>query len=179
MARPCQMLFLMARKIAPSSTAEVAIVFSKGEKSFPPPYHICDEIEIARTLHRNGGSEYLINKVRVRLKDIQDLFLDTGLHNRLYSFIEQGQIGMIVNARPAQTRLLFEEAAGISRFKIRKEQSVEKLKVTTQLSEIDVMLGVQEKQLLRPIKKQVVQADEYSRLQREERVASFWYACQG
>ena len=83
-------IFNGSKNRSPSSTAEVGIVFSKGEQAFPPPYHICDEIEIARVLHRNGGSEYLINKVRVRLKDIQDLFLDTGLHNRLYSFIEQG-----------------------------------------------------------------------------------------
>ncbi|MAA78358.1 MAG: chromosome segregation protein SMC [Deltaproteobacteria bacterium] len=162
-------IFNGSKNRAPSSTAEVAIVFSKGEQSFPPPYHICDEIEIARVLHRTGGSEYLINKVRVRLKDIQDLFLDTGLHNRLYSFIEQGQIGMIVNARPAQTRLLFEEAAGISRFKLRKEQSVEKLKkVTLQLSEIDLMLGVQEKQL-ETLQRQVAQAEQYTRLKREEK----------
>ena len=87
---------------SPSSSAEVAITFARGEEAFPPPYHICEEIEISRTLHRSGGSEYCINKVRVRLKDIQDLFLDTGLHNRLYSFIEQGQNGVFVNALPVQ-----------------------------------------------------------------------------
>ena len=162
-------IFNGSKNRPPSSSAEVAITFSKGAKAFPPPYHICDEIEIARILHRKGGSEYLINKVRVRLKDIQDLFLDTGLHNRLYSFIEQGQIGMIVNARPAQTRLLFEEAAGISRFKLRKEQSMDRLKkVSSQLSEIDIMLDVQKKQL-DTLQKQVQQAAKYKRILREER----------
>lgn len=162
-------IFNGSKNRPPSSSAEVRITFSKGAKSFPPPYHICDEIEITRILHRKGGSEYLINMVRVRLKDIQDLFLDTGLHNRLYSFIEQGQIGMIVNARPAQTRLLFEEAAGISRFKLRKEQSMEKLKkVCRQLSEIDMMLDVQKKQL-DALQRQVQQAAKYKRIQREER----------
>ena len=144
--------------------AEVAITFARGEKPFTGEYAYFEEIEIMRKLSREASSEYSINKVRVRLKDIQDVFLDTGLHNKLYSFIEQGQIGDIVNARPAQTRLLFEEAAGISRFKARKEKALDNLtKVSTNLREVDAVVSTLEKQL-DSLNRQVKQAQRYRKL---------------
>jgi chromosome segregation protein len=78
--------------------AEVTLTFSSGDEPFPGEYARCEELQITRRLFRDGASEYLINQGRVRLKDIQDVFRDTGAGNRLYSFIEQGRIGEIVKA---------------------------------------------------------------------------------
>ncbi|NOY26700.1 MAG: AAA family ATPase, partial [Oligoflexia bacterium] len=107
--------------------AEVSLTFAAGDEPFPGEYARHAEIEISRRLYRDGKGEYRINGARSRLRDIQDLFLDTGANNRLYSFIEQGRIGQIISARPEQRRALIEEAAGISRFKARKDEAEQKL----------------------------------------------------
>jgi chromosome segregation protein len=85
------------------------------------------EVMVTRRLFSNGDSEYLINKQKGRMRDIHDLFLDTGLGADGYSVIEQGQIGQMVGAKPTERRELFEEAAGISRFKVRREETLRKL----------------------------------------------------
>ena len=95
----------------PVNKAEVSIVFGPGDTPFKGDFALRDEIQITRRIERDGPSQYFINQQRVRLKDVQDIFLDSGLSNHRYSFIEQGQIGDIVNARPAETRQLIEEAA--------------------------------------------------------------------
>ena len=95
----------------PMGVAEVSITFEAGESPFPGDWARHSEIEISRRLYRDGHSEYYLNQQRVRLRDIHDLFLDTGVSNRMYSVIEQGRIGEIVNARPEQRRTLIEEAA--------------------------------------------------------------------
>ncbi len=107
--------------------AEVSLTFVATDEPFPGVWQRFEEIEVTRRLYRSGGSEYLVNQEKVRLKDVADLFLDTGVGNRLYSFIEQGRIGQIVHARPAERRTLIEEAAGISRYKARRDESMEKL----------------------------------------------------
>ncbi len=110
--------------------AEVALTFVAGSEPFPGVWQRFPELEISRRLYKDGASEYRVNTEKVRLRDITDLFLDTGVGNRLYSFIEQGRIGQIVQARPAERRSLIEEAAGISRYKARREESLEKLAQT-------------------------------------------------
>ncbi len=85
------------------------------------------EVVVTRRLFSNGDSEYLINKQKARMRDIHELFLDTGLGADGYSIIEQGQIGLMVAAKPAERRALFEEAAGISRYKARREETLRKL----------------------------------------------------
>lgn len=85
------------------------------------------EVQIGRRLFANGDSQYLQNKVTCRMRDIHDLFLDTGLGADGYSIIEQGRIGELVGARPEQRREIFEEAAGISRYKVRREETMRKL----------------------------------------------------
>lgn len=85
------------------------------------------EVQVTRRLFSNGDSEYLINKQKARMRDIHELFLDTGLGADGYSIIEQGQIGMLVNSKPRDRRELFEEAAGISRYKARREETLRKL----------------------------------------------------
>lgn len=110
--------------------AEVSLTFVAGSEPFPGVWQRFPELEVSRRLYKDGQSEYRVNTEKVRLRDIADLFLDTGVGNRLYSFIEQGRIGQIVHARPAERRSLIEEAAGISRYKLRREESLEKLAQT-------------------------------------------------
>ncbi|OFZ22703.1 MAG: chromosome segregation protein SMC [Bdellovibrionales bacterium GWB1_55_8] len=88
------------------------------------------EISVTRRLYRTGEGEYFINGISARLKDIQELFMDTGVGAKGYSVIEQGQIGKIVNSKPEERRLLIEEAAGIAKYKARKKESLRKMEAT-------------------------------------------------
>jgi chromosome segregation protein len=89
-----------------------------------------DIVTVSRRVFRDGVSEYLINNSPVRLKDIEDLFMDTGIGKTSYSVMEQGRIDMILSSRAEDRRYIFEEAAGISRFKVQKKESLRKLKET-------------------------------------------------
>ena len=95
------------------------------------PVHLrAKEVSVTRRLYRSGEGAYFINGVSARLKDIQELFMDTGVGAKGYSVIEQGQIGKIVNAKPEDRRLLIEEAAGIAKYKARKKESLRKIEAT-------------------------------------------------
>jgi len=85
------------------------------------------QVEITRNLYRDGGSEYLINQQKARLRDIRELFMDTGIGTDAYSIIEQGKVSRMLDANADERRQIFEEAAGISRFKARKKEAVRKL----------------------------------------------------
>ncbi len=85
------------------------------------------EIVISRRLHRDQGSEYRVNGRETRLKDVQDLLMDTGMGTRAYSFIQQGQIDLILSTKPKDRRILLEEAAGITRFKLRRNEAERRL----------------------------------------------------
>ena len=89
-----------------------------------------DEVAVTRRLYRDGRSEYLINGSKVRLKDIRELFLDTGIGTNAYSIIEQGRVAAMLQANPVERRTILEEAAGISRFKIRRKETERKLERT-------------------------------------------------
>jgi chromosome segregation protein len=96
----------------------------------PPHLLKGKEVSVTRRLYRGGEGEYFINGVPARLKDIHELFMDTGVGAKGYSVIEQGQIGKIVNAKPEERRLLIEEAAGIAKYKARKKESLRKMEAT-------------------------------------------------
>jgi len=81
---------------------------------------------LTRRLYRDGESEYLLNKTPCRLLDITELFMDTGVGTKAYSIIEQGKIGQILHSRPEERRLLIEEAAGVTRYKARKQLALKK-----------------------------------------------------
>jgi chromosome segregation protein len=85
------------------------------------------QISVTRRLYRSGESEYLMNKVQCRLKDIKNMFLDTGLELKAYSILEQGRIGDIVNSKPQDRRFLIEEVAGVMKYKVRKNEALSKL----------------------------------------------------
>lgn len=147
----------------PSNTAEVTIHFEAGDEPFPGEWQQHPELAITRRLHRDGNSEYRINQQKVRLRDIHDLFLDSGAGNRLYSFIEQGRIGEIVNARPEQRRTLIEEAAGISRYKVRRKEAEGRLNETLDnLERVSDQVGSLERSMRR-LEKQVVKAMKHRR----------------
>jgi chromosome segregation protein len=95
---------------------------SDGEETQLP-----SEISVTRRLYRSGESEYLMNKVPCRLKDIKNMFLDTGLELKAYSILEQGRIGDIVNSKPLDRRFLIEEVAGVMKYKVRKQEAMSKL----------------------------------------------------
>lgn len=88
------------------------------------------QISVTRRLYRSGESEYLMNKVPCRLKDIKNMFLDTGLELKAYSILEQGRIGDIVNSKPLDRRFLIEEVAGVMKYKVRKQEAMNKLEAS-------------------------------------------------
>ena len=88
------------------------------------------EISVTRRLYRSGESDYLMNKVPCRLKDIKNMFLDTGLELKAYSILEQGRIGDIVNSKPLDRRFLIEEVAGVMKYKVRKQEAIRKLELS-------------------------------------------------
>ena len=99
----------------PAGLAEVTLTFA-NEGAAPPPYGDMPEIALTRRLFADGTSEYLINKVPARLRDITDLLAGTGVGTKGYSIIEQGQVGKIVGSKPEERRSIIDEAAGITRF---------------------------------------------------------------
>ena len=126
-----------------------------------------DEVTVTRRVYRSGESEYLINKSPCRLRDIRDLFLDTGLGREGYWLIGQGQIDAVLSSRPEERRLIIEEAAGISKYRARKMEAVKKLADTetnlVRLNDIIVELARQ----LEPLEKMAVRARKYLQLMRE------------
>lgn len=98
------------------SFCEVSLYFDNSERIFPLEY---DEVVFTRKLYRSGESEYMINKTPCRMKDIVDALRDSGLGKESYSIIGQGKIDSLLSAKPEERRSVFEEAAGISRFKSR------------------------------------------------------------
>jgi chromosome segregation protein len=113
----------------PLNFAEVTITLMDINGKLPIDY---DEVAVTRRLHRSGESEYFINKHLVRLKDVQALFLDSGMGKDAYSIFEQGKIDQVINLSPLERRYIFEEAAGILRFLQRKKEALRKLEQTEQ-----------------------------------------------
>src|SRR5215207_6106692 len=120
-----------------------------------------EEVSVGRRLFRDGTSEYQVNNASSRLKDIKELFLDTGVGVDAYSVIEQGRVAALLEANPAERRLIFEEAAGISKFKVKKKEAVRKLeRVDLNLSRVNDIVDEVEKRL-RSVKVQAGRARTY------------------
>ncbi len=151
-----------ARK--PMSYAYVAITFDNSDHALNIDY---EEVTVARRVYRSGESEYLMNGNTCRLRDVQELFFDTGIGKEGYSIIGQGQIDKILSGKPEDRRELFDEAAGIVKFKKRKaaaEKELEEEKLN--LSRVSDILSEIEKQV-GPLKEQSETAREYLRLKEE------------
>ena len=116
----------------PLGMAEVSLVLDNSAGLAPPAFRDYAEIQVTRRLFRNGDSDYLLNRTPCRLLDITELFMDTGVGTRAYSIIEQGKIGLIINAKPEERRAIIEEAAGVTKFKSRKKAALRKIEATRQ-----------------------------------------------
>ena len=150
----------------PQGFASVAITLDNADHQLAIDY---DEVTVSRRLYRSGESEYRINGSPCRLKDINELFYDTGIGKEGYSIIGQGQIDKILSGRPEDRRELFDEAAGIVKFKRRKADALKKLEDEEQnLVRVKDILSELEKQV-GPLEKQAAAAKEYFRLREELR----------
>jgi len=107
--------------------AEVSMTFADCEKELGIEWN---EVRITRRVFRDGNSEYFLNKTPCRLRDIQQLFMDTGIGRSAYSIMEQGKIDLILSSRPEDRRAIFEEAAGITKFKAQRKEALRKLEYT-------------------------------------------------
>ena len=144
--------------------AEVSLTFDNTRNILPTEY---SQVTVTRTFYRSGESEYKINGVNCRLKDINDLFADTGIGPDSYSVIELKMVDDILNDRENSRRAIFEEAAGISKFKQRKKQTLKKLEETDgDLTRLEDILFEIEKNL-KQLEKQAKQAEKYLQLKKE------------
>jgi chromosome segregation protein len=158
------------------SFAEVTLTFDNADGLAPPEYSAWREISVTRRLGRDGASDYLINKTPVRLMDVTNLFLGTGAGTKAYSIVEQGRVGLIVTSKPEDRRALFEEAAGITRFKARKKLAERKMELTRQnLLRVSDLLAEIEKSLV-TLKRQAQKAERYKALRAEQRDLELWLA---
>ena len=145
----------------PLGYAYVAITLDNSDHSLAIDY---DEVTVSRRLYRSGESEYMINGAACRLKDVNELFMDTGIGKEGYSIIGQGQIDQILSSKPEDRRNLFDEAAGIVKFKSRKETAIKKLEEEKiNLTRLSDILSELEKQI-GPLEKQSEVAKEYLKL---------------
>lgn len=153
----------------PQSMAEVTITFDNTDGLSHPLYIDYPEIAITRRLHRDGASDYLINKTPCRLKDVTELFMGTGGGARAYSIIEQGRIGLIVSSRSEDRRSMIEEAAGITRFKKARQTAQRKMEQTRQnllrITDVVQEMG----RSLENLKRQARKAERYNRYADEQR----------
>jgi chromosome segregation protein len=128
-----------------------------------------DHIEVARRLYRSGESEYLLNKRICRLKDIKDLFLDTGLDVKSYSILDQGRMAEILNAKPIDRRFLIEEVAGVMKYKVRKAEAVSKLTSSKENLQRINDIVVEIKRQINSLDRLAKKAERYKRLTDEFR----------
>ncbi|MGB5196022.1 MAG: chromosome segregation protein SMC [Candidatus Deferrimicrobium sp.] len=148
-------IFAGSDAAGPLGMAEVTLTFVNDDGNAPPGYESYAEIAITRRTFRDGESEFSINKVPCRLKDIAELFLDTGAGARGYAIVAQGKVGEIVDARPDEMRLIIEEAAGVAKFRVRRKEAERKMESTRQnlarvkdiLDEVRRQIGALERQV--------------------------------
>ena len=160
-------IFAGSQSRQPLAMAEVNLKVSGLNGNSPDGTPEC---VVTRRLYRNGESEYLMNGKVCRLRDIHELFMDTGLGSKAYSIIEQGKIGLILSSKPADRRALIDEAAGITKYKARRRQTALKLEAAQQnLLRVNDIVHEVEKQL-DSLKRQAGKARRY-RVLRDEMVA--------
>lgn len=160
-------IFNGTQKRKPLSYCEVSLVFENEDRALSMDFA---EVAVTRRIYRNGESEYYLNRSACRLKDIIDLFRDTGIGKEGYSIVGQGRIDEILSQRGEDRRQVFEEAAGIVKFKARKEEADKKLQRTLEnMDRVEDIIGELERQLT-PLEKQAETAREYLELSKELRV---------
>lgn len=145
----------------PAQICEVSLLLTDCEKQLGSEFH---EIEITRRVHRDGQSEYFFNGQACRLKDIHKLFMDTGVGRTSYSIMAQGQIDQILSSKPEERRAVFEEAAGITKYKSQRREALAKLALTDQnLARVADVIGEVSRQI-GSLRRQAAKAMRYKRL---------------
>ena len=160
-------IFSGTTKEAPSGLAEVSLTLGKGTNGFPQKYKSFSEITITRKSFRDEKTEYFINQQPCLLRDIKEIFMDTGAGCKGFSIIEQEAIEKLITAKPQERRFIIEEVAGITKFKTRKGESSRKLEMVHQnLKRLEDIIKTQEKQL-NHLSAQAKKADKYRSLKKE------------
>ncbi|TRX61751.1 chromosome segregation protein SMC [Fulvivirga sp. M361] len=153
----------------PTQLAEVSLTFNNTKNLLPTEY---SQVTLTRRYYRSGESEYLLNGVTCRLKDITNLFLDTGIASNSYAIIELKMVDDLLNDKDNSRRGLFEEAAGISKFKKRKKETLKKLSDTdADLDRVDDLLFEIEKNM-KSLERQAKQTEKYYKLKEEYKTLS-------
>jgi len=149
----------------PLNMAEVSLILTNDNGTAPEELKDFTEIMLTRRLYRSGESAYLINKQPCRLKDIHNIFMGSGLGSKSYAVVQQGNIGTMTDAGPEERRFIIEEAAGITRYKARKNEALRKVDSTNQnlLRVNDIIFEV--KRQMAGLKRQARKAERYKRYQ--------------
>ena len=171
-------IFHGAENAAPVGMTEVSMIMDCNGRKFPGAYEECSEVMISRRLFREGESEYTINKVPCRLIDVRDFFMSTGTGVRTYSLVEQNSVASLVEAKPEDRRQFIEDAAGISKYKVRKESASRKMEATRQniVRLNDIIREV--KSQLNAVSRQAKRAEQYKTLKKEIKEAELTLALQ-
>lgn len=160
--RAVDVIFNGSEKRKPLGMAEVSLTLDNTCGTLPVGF---SEVTVTRRAYRSGEAEYFINKTRCRLKDIYELFLDTGIGREAYSMVTQGEIDAVLSAKPEDRRELFEEAAGVKKYRYRRQEALRKLEKTEanlhRVRDIMSEIGGQ----LEPLAQQAEQAKRYDQLQ--------------
>jgi chromosome segregation protein len=166
-------IFNGSKSRKPANLAEVSLTFDNTKNILPTEY---SQVTLTRKLYRTGESEYRLNDVQCRLKDITDLFLDTGIGSDSYAIIELRMIEEIISNKEGSRRNLFEEASGISKYKLRKKQTFNKLKDTeADLERVEDLLFEIEKNL-KMLENQAKKTERYYRLKEQYKSLSITLA---
>lgn len=167
-------IFAGAEGYAPMGMAEVSLTLENDGGPFPAKYIKHSEVMVTRRLYRSAESEYFINKEPARLKDIQEIFMDTGAGSKGFSIIQQGMIGKIITSKPEDRRMLIEEAAGITKFKARKKESQRKLQQTDQnILRLQDIIGELKRQI-DSLQRQAQRAERYRNLKKQIEDLELW-----
>lgn len=160
-----EVIFGGTRQRKPINFAEVTLRFANEDGLLPVDY---SEVAISRRVYRDGESEYLLNRNACRLKDVQDLFLGTGIGTHAYSLIQQGMVDSILSDRTEERRLIFDEAAGVTRYKARRKSAERKLEATTHdLQRVEDIVAEVEKTVT-SLRRQVGKAHRFQQYRDEE-----------
>jgi chromosome segregation protein len=157
----------------PLGMAEVTLTLTNIAGALPSGFGQYSEIEIMRRLFRSGESEYLINKIPCRLRDIRDLMIDAGVGAKVHAIIEQGRVDQILSPNPQDRRFLFEEVAGVMKYKARRQEALSKLESTkqNQLRVNDIITEV--KRQVNSLDRQAKKAERYQKLRAEMKDLDF------
>ena len=159
-----EIIFSGSEKRRAVGMAEVTLIIDNQSHLLPLDY---EEVSVMRRLFRDGTSEYYINQQQCRLKDIVEMFLDTGVGRDSFSIIGQGQIDEILSYKPAERRVILEEVAGIAKFKFRKKEAMQKLdRLQERLQRVDDIVSELDAQI-NPLMQQAQQAELYLKLRDE------------